>query len=107
MPAVYNITESITVGTTYTVSAFVLVNGTETATVRLSGKYACTGESDEYPWIHNKEDVAPDVWTELSGDLPIPEGCDLTDALIYFEGTAAGTDVLVDDVSIVVAAPAE
>lgn len=40
----------------------------------------------------------------LSGNLAIPD-CDLVDAAIFFEGTAAGVDVYLDEVSVVPVQP--
>ena len=44
--------------------------------------------------------MAPNTWTQLSGNLVIPN-CDIVDVAIYFEGTATGIDVYLDDVRVV------
>jgi hypothetical protein len=53
-----------------------------------------------YPWLQNNGAVAPNTWTQLAGNLVIPN-CDLVEVSIYFEGTAAGVDVYLDDVRVV------
>jgi hypothetical protein len=39
------------------------------------------------------------MWTELSANLEIPD-CELVDVVIFFEGTTAGVDVYIDEVSV-------
>lgn len=102
--AVYNLTSRVTPGTTYSVNAWTLIGGGVTDTVRLAAKVECTSATapaghNTYPWLHNNADVVPGVWTPLSGQLVIPD-CDIVDVAIFFEGTAAGTDVYLDDVSV-------
>jgi GH35 family endo-1,4-beta-xylanase len=99
--AVYNLTSLVSRDTTYAVSAWVYVNGSTAAnTVRLASKVECAGSSANFPWLHNNTAVAPNTWTQLSGNLAIPD-CDIVDVAIFFEGTAPGSDVYVDDVKVV------
>jgi hypothetical protein len=98
--AVYNLTSRVQGGTTYAVSAWVFHTGAANDTVRLASKVACTGSPDAYPWLQNNSAVVPNTWTQLSGNLVIPEGCPVSDVAIFFEGTTAGSDVFVDDVSV-------
>lgn len=65
---------------------------------RLLAKVGCVGQSDQYNWLQSNGAVQPDVWTELSGVIDLT-ACDPTEVLIYFEGTGAGIDVYLDDVS--------
>ena len=98
--AVYNLTGLVEPGMTYVVSAWTLVDSAATETVRLASKVGCAS-GDSYPWLHNNTGVPPGTWTELSGNLVIPEDCDVVDVVIFFEGTTAGVDVYLDDVSVV------
>lgn len=99
--AVYNLTSLVEADTTYAVSAWVLHAGTGNQTVRLASKVACAGAADTYPWLQNNTAVAPNTWTQLSGNLTIPAGCDVSDVAIFFEGTEPGFDVHIDDVKVV------
>ena len=79
--------------TTYSVSAWALINGTGNGTVRLASKVACAGAADTYPWIQNNTAVVPGTWTQLAGNLVIPSTCTPTDVAIFFEGTDPAYDV--------------
>lgn len=89
----------LTAGTTYTVSAWVYQDGAAADTVRLASKVGCVA-GDTYPWIHDNASVPAATWTQLSGNLDIPAGCDITEVLLFFEGTTPGVDVYVDEVSV-------
>jgi GH35 family endo-1,4-beta-xylanase len=102
--AVYNLTGSVSAGTTYHVSAQVLQEGAAADTVRLVAKIGCAS-GDSFPWLDNNTGVPPDTWTELSGDLVIPGDCDVVDVAIFFEGTAAGVDVYLDEVKVIAPDP--
>lgn len=102
--AVYNLTSRVARGTTYSVNAWTLIGGSATDTVRLAAKVECTAATapaghNTFPWLHNNTGVVPGTWSQLSGQLVIPD-CDIVDVAIFFEGTAAGTDVYLDDVSV-------
>ena len=99
--AVYSLTGKVQANTTYSVSAWVLINGTGNGTVRLASKVACAGVADTYPWIQNDTAVVPGAWTQLSGNLTIPAGCTPTDVAIFFEGTDPAYDVYLDDVKVI------
>jgi len=99
----YNLTNLVTPGTTYAASAWATIGGTQTGTVRLSGVVQCSDPPaghNAYPWIQNNSSVVPGTWVNLAGTLTIPN-CNVTEASIYIEGTAAGTDMFVDEVSLV------
>ena len=101
----YNLTSYVSAGTSYAVSAQVMHAGTAEDTLRMSAVIACAdGTAPEghntYPWIQSLSNIAPNTWTELSGILDVPAGCDVTEARIYFEGTSEGVDLYIDDVSV-------
>ncbi len=98
--AVYGLTSVVQANTTYAVSAWVLHTGAANDTVRLAAKVSCSG-TDNYSWLQNNTAVVPNTWTQLGGNLVIPAGCTVTDAAIYFEGTATTSDVFIDDVRVV------
>lgn len=102
--AAYNLTSVVQRNTTYAVTAWALHTGAANDTVRLAAKVECTPATapsghNTYPWLQNNSAVAPNTWTQLSGNLVIPD-CDIVDVAIYFEGTATGVDVYLDDVSV-------
>jgi len=99
--AVYSLNGKVQANTTYSVSAWALIQGTGNGTVRLASKVACAGAADTYPWIQNNTAVVPDTWTQLSGNLTIPAGCTPTDVVIFFEGTDPAYDVYLDDVRVI------
>ncbi|GIX22184.1 MAG: hypothetical protein KatS3mg121_0967 [Gammaproteobacteria bacterium] len=98
--AAYWLTDKVASGTAYEVSAWVYQAGAGDDTVRLSAKVRCDGV-DDYPWLDNNTAVPANTWTKLSGVLTIPQGCGLEEAQIYFEGTAEGVAVYIDDVAVV------
>ena len=98
--AAYGLAGSVEADTTYAVSAWVLHTGAAPDTVRLASKLSCSGV-DSYGWLQNDTAVAPNTWTQLGGSLTVPADCTVTDAAIYFEGTAVGSDVFIDDVKVV------
>ncbi|WP_105103061.1 endo-1,4-beta-xylanase [Microbulbifer pacificus] len=97
--AVYNLTDAVEAGGVYPVSAW--VNPSAAGRVTITRKLACAGQSDSYGWLANNEAVPAASWTELTGTLEIPAACDPTEVLMYFENTAAGTDVYIDNVQLI------
>jgi endo-1,4-beta-xylanase len=103
--AAYNLTSLVQRNTTYAVSAWILHTGAAATTGRLAAKVECTAATappghNTFPWLQNNGAVAPNTWTQLAGNLVIPD-CDIVDVAIYFEGTATGVDVYLDDVRVV------
>ena len=99
--AVYSLTGKVQTDTTYAVSAWAFITGASNGTVRLAAKVSCAGQPDAYPWLQNNTAVAPNTWTQLSGNLIIPAGCTPTDVAIFFEGTDPSVDVYLDDVKVI------
>jgi hypothetical protein len=86
------------------VSAWALHTAAANDTVRMAAKIECTAETvpsghNTYPWLQNNAAVAPNTWTQLSANLVIPD-CDIVDVAIFLEGTSAGVDAYLDDVSV-------
>jgi hypothetical protein len=103
--AVYNLTADVEPGTTYAVSAWTYATGATNQTVRMAAKVECTPATtpsghNSFPWLQNNTAVVPGVWTQLSANLVIPN-CDIVDVALFFEGTAAGVDVYLDDVEVI------
>ncbi len=103
--AAYSLTSLVQRNTTYAVSAWLLHTGAASTTGRLAAKVECTAATtpsghNTYPWLQNNGAVTPNTWTQLGGNLVIPD-CDLVDVAIYFEGTDTGIDVYLDDVRVV------
>lgn len=98
----YLLTDVVVPGTTYQVGAWATIGGTSVGTARLSAVIQCSNPPaghNAFQWIENNSSVTPGEWVYLSGALTIPD-CDLTEVSIYFEGTAAGVDMFIDDVSV-------
>jgi endo-1,4-beta-xylanase len=98
--AVYNLTGLVEANRTYSVSAWTQITGTDPGTVRLASVVQCVGSDATYPWLENDTAVVPGTWTELSGNLAIPDCAEIQQVQIFFEGTAVGVDVYLDDVSV-------
>jgi endo-1,4-beta-xylanase len=98
--AVYNLTGLVQANRTYTVSAWARVTGSEPRTVRLASVVQCVGADATYPWLDNDTGVPANTWTELTGNLAIPDCAEIQQVQIFFEGTALGVDVYLDDVSV-------
>ncbi|MBB6095968.1 GH35 family endo-1,4-beta-xylanase [Povalibacter uvarum] len=102
--AVYNLTSAVDRNTTYAVSAWALHTAAANDTARLAAKIECSAATappghNTYPWLQNNSAVVPNTWTQLSANLVIPD-CDIVDVAIFFEGTTAGVDVYLDDISV-------
>lgn len=98
----YTLTDLVSPGTTYTVSAWVQHTGAVADTIRLGGIVECSDPPaghNSYPWIVNQTDIPPNTWTQISGPLIIPD-CDVTNVVVNVEGTSEGVDVYVDDVIV-------
>lgn len=93
------LTNVVTAGTSYDVSAQVRLSAAGTA--RLVAKVVCPGSSDQYIWIHNHTVVPAETWTTVGNTLNVPAcATTLTEVLLYLEGTEAGTTIYLDDVSV-------
>ena len=103
----------------YNISFWVQHAGTMPRTLMLQPTYTCVGGSAVLPpAIATVPDVAPNVWTQLTGiavfpPANAPAGCRLLLAAVYVQhdGTACGSggvecpDLLVDDASVTIAGP--
>ena len=104
--AVYNLTSLVEANSNYSVSAQIKVIDIAegpAATGRLAAKVECSNPPEghnTYPWIINNSGITPGVWTELSGQLTIPD-CNVVEVLIFFEGTAENLDVQLDAISVI------
>jgi hypothetical protein len=95
----YDVTDSVTPGAQYTLTAFARIAGaTATATVKSTARVKCSGFGDQYLTI--RQLTANDSsWTEVTGTLTVPT-CTLIEVLVYVEGPPAAYDMYVDDVSM-------
>lgn len=102
----YDVAGVVQLGATYLVSAFALLDGAASDTVRLTARFRCEGQADQYRQIDSATGN-DSSWTELSGQLAIPSAfeCAVTSVLVYVEGPAAGVDLYVDDVHMEQSAP--
>lgn len=96
-PAV-NLTDLVLPAFEYDASAFARVAGAENATVSMSLKTQCSGQSATYQSLHAAGVSASD-WTQLAARFTVPN-CTLQEVTLYFEGPAAGVDIALDDVAV-------
>jgi hypothetical protein len=93
-PAV-NLTSLVQPGFEYETEAFVRIAGATSDAVSMSLKTECAGEPAAFDNVAATTATDGD-WNLLSGTFLVPD-CELVDVALYFEGPAAGVDVLVDD----------
>lgn len=101
--AAHDLTGLLTAGTTYSVSAQVMLSQDGVVTITREINSCENVDPDWERWsavVSQQEILASDGWTQLSGEFEVPEGCVYDSAQIYFEHTAGGTDVYIDDVSL-------
>ncbi len=82
-------------GAQYQLLSFVSVNE-GSAGINATLQAQCAGEEAEYIFISNAS-ATDSAFSLLAGTVAVP-GCELTTAFLYFEGPAAGVDLLLDDV---------
>lgn len=96
----FNITNSVVAGATYNLNAFTRIQGATTDDVRATVVAECSdATSPQFLGIASVTGNDSD-WIQISGAVTIPN-CTLTQVQIYFEGPAAGVDILVDAVTLV------
>jgi hypothetical protein len=101
----FDLTSSVEVGSTYSLSAFAKLGGASTNPLRLTARILCEGLPDEYRLIDTTAG-SDSAWRFLSGDLVLPAvGCTLTSLLVYVEGADIAVDIYVDDVWGALSAP--
>jgi endo-1,4-beta-xylanase len=98
-PAAINLLGLAEPGVTYGVRFWVSVGGNTASQVNITQAMTC-GAATSYSWIANDGAVPSDGWVELTGSLTIPADCDLQMLQVYAEGSGAGVDLYVDNVSI-------
>jgi endo-1,4-beta-xylanase len=102
--AAYDVTTLVEDDTNYTVSAWVRHDGAANDGIRLAARVTCATPPvghNEFPWLQDNQDIAPDTWTQLSGTLEIPASCGPQEIQIYFEGdTDQASNVYIDEVSV-------
>ena len=99
----YDLTDLVTPGASYAVTAFArIANGaTNTATLKLTARIKCSTLADAYQPVRQLTGT-DSSWTDLSGTLVVPTSdvCDLVEILLYVEGPPINYDLYVDDVSV-------
>ena len=101
----YDLTNVVTPGAQYTVSAWGRIgNGaTSTAPLKLTSLFKCMGLADQYVTLRQVSAASDEVWTELKGGIlavPGSDACDIVQVLVYVEGPPPGYDLYVDDVVV-------
>lgn len=98
-PAATNLTSAVTPGGSYQVSFWTTIGAATSASVKLTQKTQCQGQSASYTQIANPITVADGVWSELKATMNVPN-CALTELTLYAEGPGAGVDLYIDDVNV-------
>lgn len=101
----YDLTNVVTPGAAYAVSAWGRIgNGaTSTALLKLTALIKCMSLPDQYVTVRQVSAASDAAWTELRGGtftVPPADACDLVQVLLYIEGPPPGYDIYVDDVSV-------
>jgi len=101
----YDLTNVVTPGAQYAVSAWGRIgNGaTSTAPLKLTALFKCMGLSDQYVTVRQVSAASDAAWSELRGGtftVPASDACDIVQILVYVEGPPPGYDLYVDDVTV-------
>ncbi len=100
----YNITAGVLPGATYNLDSHVRVEGIDTTEVRATVVVECSDvDGPQYLGVASANATNTD-WTQAAGSVTMPT-CDITSAQIYFEGPAAGIDILLDAAVLTGATP--
>ncbi len=93
-----NMMDKMVIGATYTISGWVRISGTSSATVTVTIQKTDSSNNGE-PTYTNVASVTANNsgWTELSGDYTLNVTGTLVELNVYFEGPASGIDIYVDD----------
>lgn len=98
-PAATNLTSVVVPGQSYQVSLWTTIGAASSASVKLTQKTQCQGQSATYAQIASPVTVTDGVWSELKATMTVPS-CALAEITVYAEGPAAGVDLYIDDVNI-------
>jgi GH35 family endo-1,4-beta-xylanase len=82
--------------TTYDVSGWIRVAGSDSENVSINIKQTCSGEEAEYFDSGAGVTVTDSEWTEVSGTFTTAD-CELTELSVYFSNAAVGVDIYLDD----------
>lgn len=93
-----NITALVTPGSTYRVDGALQISGVASAQVKLTVKVVCGADAFTPVATGTGTNTA---WVTLSGEFTVPSTCEQTQTVwLYAEGPEAGTDLLLDAVSL-------
>lgn len=96
----YNITPSVVGGASYQLSAFARIQGATSDDVRATINAECNdGSGPQFLGVASAV-ASSSEWVSLNGEVTLPN-CQFSSVQIYFEGPAAGVDILIDSVSLV------
>lgn len=101
----YDLTNVVTPGAQYAVSAWGRIgNGaTSTAPLKLTALFKCMGLADQYVTLRQLSAAGDAAWSELKGGtftVPGSDVCDIVQVLVYMEGPPPGYDLFIDDVTV-------
>jgi GH35 family endo-1,4-beta-xylanase len=97
-PAATTVTPLVLPGKTYKVELWTTVTGAATSSVKVTRKVTCNGTTS-YTQFVNPVTVTEGQWSQLSGDLVVPD-CANSEVTFYAEGPDAGIDMYIDHVSM-------
>ncbi|XQW86478.1 endo-1,4-beta-xylanase [Thalassotalea piscium] len=100
---VYDFLGTGTANTTYDVSGWIRVAGSESENVSINIKQTCEGEEAVYSDAGPGVTVSDNEWTLVSGTFTTPD-CNLTELSVYFSNAAVGVDMYIDDTILKLAA---
>ncbi len=96
---VYDFFSTGTANTTYDMSGWIRVAGSESEDISVNIKQTCEGEEALYVDAGPAVTVSNSEWTEVSGTFTTPD-CNLTELSVYFSNAAVGVDMYLDDALI-------
>lgn len=74
------------------------IAGASSDNLQVTFKTVCTGETEAYNSVGTTA-VNDSEWTEVNANFSVPD-CNLSEVFMYFDGAAAGVDILIDDVEV-------
>ena len=85
-----------TANTTYDMTGWIRVAGSESENISINIKQTCKGEEAVYADAGAAVMVTDSEWTKVSGTFTTLD-CDLTELAVYFSNAAVGVDMYLDD----------